>query len=141
MLFIFAALVLYSIAIIVGSVASRNANTNLVAGIINAVSAIIPFIIAVPFISRKNVTSHKYGIIMAVIAGMVIALFSMALTKSYSVNKVGIVAPVVFGGAILLSTLFSIIVFKDKTSATEITGLAILAIGLTIIVYARATAQ
>jgi multidrug transporter EmrE-like cation transporter len=103
------------------------------------VSAVIPFVVALPFLNKKNVTSHKYGIVMAIIAGLAIALFSMALTKSYSLNKVGIVAPIVFGGAIVLSTLFSIIIFKDKTSSIELTGLAVVAVGIALIIYARAT--
>lgn len=134
-------MVLYSIAILIGASASRNANTNLVAGIINSVSAIIPFIVAIPLISKDTFQNHKFGISMAILAGITIALFSMALTKGYSINKVGVVAPVVFGGAIFLSTLLSIIFLKEKISLIEGIGLAVLAIGFSLIIYARAVAK
>ena len=141
MIYLFIAMVLYAVEMVVGSYASRNANTNLVAGLINAVSAVVPFIVAVPFISRKNMSAGKAGLLWAVVAGMLIALFSMALTKSYSLNKVGVVAPTVFGGAILLSTLLSAVIFKEKVSVFEALGLALLACGFGLIVYARATAS
>lgn len=137
MVYAFLAMILYSLAIVVGSAASRKADTNLVAGFINVVSAIVPFIIAIPFITRRNLTASKHGLLLAAVAGMLIALFSMALTKSYATNKVGVVVPVVFGGAIVLSTLLSAVVFNDKISHVEGFGLLIVAVGFGVIVYAR----
>jgi len=78
---------------------------------------------------------------MTVASGICLALFVMALTKSYSLNKVGIVAPIVFGGAIVLSTLLSTLVFKEKISLIEGMGLAILTLGFGIIIYARVAAK
>lgn len=137
MIYIFLALICYSIAIILGASAARNLNSNLAAGIINTVSAIIPIAIAIPLITKKNLGSHKFGLIMSVLAGIMIALFVMAINKAYAQNKVGIVAPVVFGGAIFLSTTLSYFIFKEKVSQLQFIGLLVLAVGFSLVIYAR----
>lgn len=141
MIYIFLALILYSVAILVGASASRNVNTNLAAAITNLISAVIPIAVVVPILAKKTFTNYKFGISMAFLDGVLIALFTMALTKAYSINKVGIVAPVVFGGAIFLSTILSYFVFKEKITATEAAGLILVGIGLAIVTYARAVAS
>lgn len=141
MIYIFLALIFYTAAILLGTAAARNLNTNLSAAITNAVSAIIPIIAVVPILSKKTFTEQKFGILMAFLAGMSIAVFAMALNKGYAFNKVGIVAPIVFGGALFLSTILSYFVFKEKVSQTQFFGLFVLAIGLGIVIYARATGK
>lgn len=131
----------YTCAIILGAVASRNANTNLVAAISNIISAIIPVSVIIPILNKKLFTNSKYGVVMSVLTGIAIALFTMALTKSYSTNKVAIVAPVVFGGAIFLSSLLSYFFFKEKISFIQGVGLALLGLGLIFIIYARSTGR
>lgn len=141
MIYLFIALIFYAIAILFGTAASRNVNTNLAAGLQNVLAAVIPLAVAIPFISKKAIQSHKFGIVMALLGGISIAIFAMALNKSFAMNKVGIVTPIVFGGAIFLSTLLSTIVFKEKITAIEALGLTVLAIGFGIIIYARAVAE
>ncbi len=91
--------------------------------------------------TKATIQNHKFGVIMAVLGGICIAIFAMALNKSFTLNKVGIVAPVVFGGAILLSTVLSALVFKERITVLEGVGLAVLLVGMAIIVYARAMAK
>lgn len=141
MVFLFIAMALYAVSIIFGAVASRNLSTNLAAGIMNMLPAIIPLAVAIPHFTKNTIMNHKFGLVMAMCAGVLIAFFTMALTKSYALNKVGIVAPVVFGGAILLSTLLSAVFLKEKISLLEGLGLAVVTIGLAIIVYARVIAK
>lgn len=143
MLFIVLAAVFYSIAIIFSTVASRKIDTNLAAGIGNLISAIIPLIVAAPLLNKKllNVPDSRFGVIMEIIAGIFVALFAMALTKSFSINKVAIVVPIVFGGSIFLSAILSYIFLKEKATITEILGLLILGIGLAIVTYARFTSK
>lgn len=124
-----------------GTVASRKADTNLVSAVMNALSAIIPIAVIIPILNKKIFTNSKYGILMAIIAGIAIALFTMALNKSYSVNKVAIVAPIVFGGAIFLSAILSNIFFKEKIDFLQGVGLAFLGLGLILVIYARAIAK
>jgi multidrug transporter EmrE-like cation transporter len=133
------ALLLYTAAILLGAVASRAANTNLVGGITNVIGAIIPLIVAAPLLNAKSLQSQKFGVAMAALGGICIALFVMTLNKSFTENKVGIVTPIVFGGAIFLSTVISYFLFKEKLTALETTGLGVLGLGLIIVIYARST--
>jgi uncharacterized membrane protein len=139
MVYIILAMVFYAAAIIFGAAASRNTNTNVAAAVTNIVSAIIPVVAIIPILTKKLVVNQKLGIIFAVIGGVLIAFFVMSLNKAYEVNRVGIVAPIVFGGAIFLSTFASYFVFKEKITAVQLIGLILLGLGLGFIVYARGT--
>lgn len=141
MIYIFLAIIFYTATILVGTSASRNISPNLASGIMNAVSAIIPIIISIPLIGRKYTGNNRHGVIMAVITGISIAFFTIAINKSYSVNKVGVVAPMVFGGAILSATLLSTLIFKEKITPVEALGLAFITIGFAVLVYARAVTK
>lgn len=140
-LYIFIAMLFYAAGILFGAAASRNLNSSLAAAITNVLSAVVPILVALPFITRKEVTSHRFGVLMAVGAGLCIAVFAVALNKSFSVNRVGIVAPLVFGGALFLSSLLSLFIFKERMSLLEGCGLAVLSVGLILIIYARAIAK
>lgn len=141
MIYIFLALIFYSTAIIVGAFASRAANNTIVAALINIVSAIIPTIVAIPLLNKISFQNQRLGFFAALVAGILIALFSIALTKSYSQNKIAVVAPIVFGGSIFLSAILSYFIFKEKISLIQGTGLFFLAIGLLIVTYARFTGR
>ena len=138
MVYLLLAVIFYSLAVLIGASASRNANTNLVSFLNTSFSAIIPFIIIAPSLSKKTFQNHKYGVLMAILSGLVVSLFVLALSKSFTQNKIGIVAPVVYGGTILLSTVLSYFVFKEKLSLSEGLGLALVLAGLAVIIYARA---
>lgn len=137
MIYIFLSLIFYTGVIIVGTFASRMANTNMVSAIINIVSAIIPTIVILPLLNKANVQNQRAGLVAAVVAGIFVALFSMALNKSYSQEKIGIVAPIVFGGSIIFSTIISYFIFKEKITLVEGLGLLVLGLGFLIIIYAR----
>jgi len=47
--------------------------------------------------SKKAIVDGKIGIFFAFLAGASIAFFVIAINKAYAINKVGIVAPMVFG--------------------------------------------
>jgi len=133
-------MLLYSVAILLGASASRNTNTNLAAALTNLFAVIAPAVVAIPIVTKKTFHSQKFGILMAILGGVAIGFFVMAMNKSYSVNKVGIVVPIVFGGGILLSTIASYFVFNEKIGLGEGIGLALVLIGLAVLLYARATA-
>jgi drug/metabolite transporter (DMT)-like permease len=140
MIYILLATILYAAATLAGTAASRHANTIVVSAVINSMSALVTLVIAAPLLSRAAFTSHKFGILMAVLNGVFIALFVLLLTKSLSVNKVGIVAPIVFGGSILISTVLSYFIFNEKATLLETLGLIFVLVGISIVAYARATA-
>lgn len=137
MLYIILAIIAYTIAILIATAASRSANTNLVTAVINTVSAVIPILVVAPLLTKEFVVSQKYGILLAVAGGVMIAVFSMALNRSYALVPIGIVAPLVFGGSIVLSAIGGYFIFGEKISAMQLLGLTLVSIGLVVIVYAR----
>lgn len=124
-----------------GAGASRAMNSNFVASIVNTVSAIIPIAIVIPLLGKKGFAYDKFGIVMAILGGISVALFVMTINKSFQVNKVALVSPLVFGGAIFLSAILSFLIFKEKLSTIHIIGLVILAVGLLTIIYSAATGK
>jgi drug/metabolite transporter (DMT)-like permease len=141
MVYLILACLLYTAAVLIAATASRNANPVLAAAITNVVSIVVPIIAAIPIVSKKAISGHKYGLWMAALGGIVIGLFVLTLNKSLTINKVGIVTPVIYGGTIFLSTVISYLLFKEKVSLLEGVGLAVVLAGLTIIAYARVTAS
>lgn len=137
MLYIFLALLLYSATIMFATLASRGANAILVSAILNSISAIIPIALVAPLLNKQLFVNSRQGIIMAVFAGIAVAFFSIFLTKSYAVNKIAIVAPIVFGGAIFLTAILSAIFFKEKITLMQGIGLLLLGIGLIVVIIAR----
>jgi len=141
MIYIIMAMIFYAIATLFITSANRNINTNLAVAIVNSLSALVPLIIVIPLIGKKLEGSPRFGISMAVAGGVFIALFGLSLAKALSVNKVAIVSPIVFGGAILLTTVASYFIFKEKVSLVQGIGLTLLLIGLGLVIYARATGK
>ena len=141
MIYILLALIAYSTVIMFGSFAARLIDSALAAAIETVISAILPVLIVIPMLSGKTIQNQKLGIITAVIAGIGIAFFTIILNKAYAVNKVAIVAPIVFGGSIFITAILSYFFFKEKISFLQGIGLIFLAIGLVFITYARFTGK
>ncbi|MCA9346287.1 hypothetical protein KC960_02250 [Candidatus Saccharibacteria bacterium] len=135
MVYIFLALITYSTAMLIATYANRHANVSLVALIVNVISVIVPLILF--FGARRDKTSTKNGIIAAFLGGLIISVFTLALGKSYEQNNVAIVAPIVFGGAIVITSVASLFLFKEKIVPMQAVGLVLVAIGLGLVVYSR----
>jgi drug/metabolite transporter (DMT)-like permease len=141
MVYIIAAAIFYTAALIAIAAASRKIDSALLNGVGNTLSAVIPLVLAVPFLNQKYITNNRLGLLYAIIAGIFISIFGIFLGKSYAVNKVAIVSPLVFGGAIFLTAIISAFLFKEKISVVQGAGLAFLFVGLSLVVYARATGR
>lgn len=138
MIYLLIAIILFTTVSILSAAASRRTDSNLVSLIINVFSILGPAVVLAPaFLTKKSVPANKYAIAMAVMAGLSVGLFAMAINKSYAVNKVGIVTPVIFGGTMLLSTLLSYFIFKETLKGFELIGLGLVLIGIIFIIYAR----
>lgn len=137
MIYIFLATLFYSTSILFLTYASRAVNVILVTAVVNIVSAILPTIILIPFLNKVNISEQRLGILAAIIGGILIALFGIFLAKSYTLNKVAVVVPIVFGGSILISSILGTFIFKEKVTILEGIGLSIVTVGLLIIIYAR----
>ncbi len=121
--------------------ASRSINSNIVTAINNLISAILPFIIAIPLFNTKTINSGKFGLLMSVLAGICIAIFALSFNKSLQVNKVALVSPVVFGGVIFLTTILGSVFFKEKISQFQLYVLLLLGLGFSLIIYAAVTGK
>jgi multidrug transporter EmrE-like cation transporter len=141
MFYLFIALIFYTAALLFSTAASRNLNTNIAAAVTNALSVIVPLAVAIPLLSKKTLASHNFGLLMAVCAGLCIAVFAMALNKSLALNKVAVVVPIIYGGTIVLSSVLSLVLFKEKVSSLEAIGLAVLTGGFGLVIYARILAK
>lgn len=139
MFYLIAALLLYTIAILLISLANKNLNSALATAIVNVIATIIPFGVVINNFDKKIFENAKFGIIISIIGGIVIGLYTLALSKSFATNKVGIVSPIIFGGAIFLSTILSAVFFKEKITMLQGVGLGFLGIGFLIIIYVKAS--
>ncbi|HEY6736157.1 MAG TPA: EamA family transporter [Candidatus Saccharimonadia bacterium] len=140
MFYIFAALVCYSLAILFGAYASRHAGAAVVSTISNVVSVAATAAFAVAELAKSTVHNERWGLAAAAAGGVAIGLFTLALNRSFATDKVAIVAPVVFGGSIFLSAFLSYLFFRERISPIQGAGLLFLAVGLSLIIYAKATA-
>jgi len=136
MIYIFLALITYSAAILMGAYANRHANISLVSLIVNIMSISVPLLL---FLTAKTGTkiSTRAGIMAAIAGGLLISVFSLALGKSYEQNNVAIVGPIVFGGAIVITSILSYFLFKEKIVPLQGLGLLLVTIGLALVVYSR----
>lgn len=136
MAYILFALVFYVVAVMTATVASRSLNSNFAALIANAVSVIVPLVVVAQVWSKKLLEHGSTGIVMAILNGLAISVFVLLLNKSFQVNKVAIVIPVIYGGTIFLTAVLSYIFFKEKISQFQLYGLVLIGAGILSIIYA-----
>lgn len=140
MVYILAAIFFYSCAILLSTKASRSGDSSFVTTIINLVSFVLPLVIIAPSVSRQFLADNKLALIWAVATGFAIAIFTLFINKAFQVEKVGIVSPMVFGGAIAISSLGSYLIFGDKLNLVQLIGLGLVVVGVLVIAWSKATA-
>ena len=128
-------MIAYSGVILVGTFANRNASVSLVALIVNAMSVSVPLVLFLSSTSDK--TNTRAGIIAAVIGGTLVSLFALAFGKAYEQNNVAIVSPIIFGGSIVVTSVLSYFIFKEKILPLQAAGLLFASVGLALIIYAK----
>ena len=141
MIYIILATLFYSAALLLSAPANRLMDTNTVVAITNILATIIPVGIVLPFLKISTLTQNKYGVLYSIAAGVCIAFFGLALAKSFSINRVGIITPIVFGGTILITSVIGTIIFKEKISLIQMYGLGFVFLGIILVAYAQLTAE
>lgn len=141
MIWLLLAMIFSATIIMFGALASRNADSGVVAAIIGTVSAIVPVLLLLPELGKRTIQTNKLGITMSILTGVAVAFYSIAVAKSYAANKVAVVIPIVFGGAIVLSTLASYLFFKEKVGWMQGCGLLLIVAGFCVVIFARAYAK
>jgi uncharacterized membrane protein len=104
---------------------------------VHTLAAIIPVALLAPSFSKLDTLFNKQGLIFSLVAGVCIGIFGLAIGKAYTVNKVGIVVPIVFGGSIFLSTTLSYFLFGEKVGTVQSVGLTFIFVGLLLVIYTR----
>ena len=138
MIYLVLALILFSILNLTAAAAARNLNTNIATVVINVVAVLLPLAVALPAIAKKGLAGHKFGLIMAVITGILVGFYALSMNKAFTLNKVGVLVPAVFGGTVFLTAVISFFLFKERLNTVEAVGLGLVFIGLMVIIYARA---
>ncbi len=141
MAYIILSSIFFTAVILVGTAGARHTNTN-VASLLNALlSIVVPLLVVAPRLTKRSLEGQSYGLGMAALGGLLVGFYVLTLTKALSVNKVGIVVPIIYGSSIFATTILSYFLYKEKISFTEGLGLALLLAGFSIIIYARATTR
>lgn len=138
MIYIALATIFYSAFLIINTIAARVIDPVFAAAIVTGVSAIIPIVVAVR--AQSQTLTPAQGVWAAVAAGFCIALYSIFLNRSFTTEKVGVVVPIVYGGSLVITTLLSLVVFRERIGTLQAIGLVVMMIGIGIVIYARIAA-
>ena len=122
---------------IFAALAGGNINGWLAAVLYNGIGTLIPLIVYIGTTANKGKTTWK-GILFAAIAGIAIMLFSVLLANIFNRGgNLSYVIPVIYGSAIVISSIFGIFVLKDKVNLIELAGLGLIVLGVGLVVLAR----
>lgn len=140
MIYLFLAIIFFTATALFSAAASRKINPFLATLILNIFSIATPMIFLAFNKTKDFDLSARTAVLFAALAGLSVGAYGLILNKSFTVNKVGVVIPIIFGGTIILSTILSYFIFKESLKAFEIAGLALILIGIGFIIYARSLA-
>lgn len=99
----------------------------------NIVAVIVPLTIFIylKFIKRAELfPTTTTGVVYSLLAGVAVALYGIALVKSFERADTALVIPVVFGGAIAVSTLISWVFFKEQVTLLQLVGIVLVVAGI-----------
>ncbi len=126
----------YSLFEIFAGLAGGKVDNWLAAVLYNGIGTVIPIIIY--FISKSKGKTTTSGIIFAGLAGIAILLFSVILARIFNQGgNLSYVIPVVYGGAIVLSSLFGWLCLKEKVGGLQMLGLVLMVVGIAFVVISK----
>ena len=132
------ATVAYSLFLVAISRASLFTDSNLVAAIVNALGTFVPLGLFMVSGAALDGSNNAKGIVWAIIGGIGVAAFIMALARIFSIGgNVGFVTPLVYGGSIIIATTVGGLVYREPISPWQVIGLLFVTAGIGCIVYAR----
>ncbi len=126
----------YTLFAIFAGLAGGKVDNWLAAILYNGIGTVIPF--AVYIMSRTKGKTTASGIFFAGLAGIGIFLFSVILARVFNRGgNLAYVIPVVYGGAIALSSLFGWLALKEKVSGIQAAGIVFIIAGVACVAYAK----
>ena len=138
-LLIILATIFYTLFDIFASRASGKMDANLSSVVFNSIGAILPLIIYgyLKFKKTGLIPTTTSGIVNSLVAGVSIAIFSILLIKIFEKGGLSYVIPLIYGGSILLASLFGWLVFKESVSSIQLIGIFVILLGIGIVVYSK----
>jgi uncharacterized membrane protein len=134
------ATIFYTLFDIFASKASGKMDANLSSVLFNGIGAILPLVIYGYLKLDKKVgliPTTTSGITNSLLAGVSIAIFSILLIKIFEKGGLSYVVPLIYGGSILLASLFGWLVFKESVSTIQLIGIFIILLGIGIVIYSK----
>jgi len=129
--------VLYASFEIFAGLAGNHINSWLAAVMYNGIGTLVPLIVYLSVASKGKTTAK--GIFFAGLAGVGIMLFSVIFARIFALGgDLPYVIPVIYGGAIVLSSMFGWLVLRDRLSLLQGAGLMLILAGITLVVVAKA---
>lgn len=108
--------------------------------IFNGIGALLPLIVFV-VLRARHTQGHtsKYGIVMDIVAGILIAVFSVILVKLFARGgNVAYVLPAVYGVVVVFGALLGHFVLKEQVSMLQLAGIVVTAVGVGMVVLSQA---
>lgn len=114
-------------------------NDLLANGIFSGLAGVLPFAIYLATKSKNNLPTTKAGVIYSILAGISVAIFSIALVRIFERGgNLSFVTPAIYGGTLIGTSLIGWILFKEPFSLLGLSGVLVIAIGVGMIVAAKA---
>jgi len=113
-------------------------NANILGTIVNFIATLVPLGLFTLVASQRYTTggTSTKGYAWALFGGVCIGVFTLAMTKLFdSGENVSFVTPLVYGGAILLASVASVLFFNERLTLPLLTGLSFIVVGICVVSY------
>ena len=115
-------------------------NDWLSASILSLIAGFLPLIVYLALTKKNLITTTKEGVVYSVLAGIFVGLFTVVLIKLFERGEnLSIVSPAIYGGTIVGVALIGWLVFKEPANVYSVLGVALVALGVGLLIYGRAT--
>lgn len=126
----------YALFEIFAGLAGGKVDNWLAAILYNGIGTVIPLLAYL--ISKSKGKTTAGGIVFAGLAGVAILLFSVVLARIFNRGgNLAYVIPIVYGGAIVLSSLFGWLCLKEKVTGLQALGLVFVVAGVACVVISK----
>jgi small multidrug resistance pump len=130
------AIVSYVIFITMVSRAAGRIDDGLSGFIYNGLGALVPLAIfaAIKLAGSKDMLPNtKSGVVYSVVAGIALGVFTILLMRIFQKGSLGYVMPIIYGSAILLSSMAGWLWFNASINALQAAGIALVVIGIILV--------
>lgn len=134
------ATITYALYEIFAAKAGGRIESSLSAVIVNGLGALLPLLaFGLARAAHKTAeATQQSGIVFSILAGIAIAAFSVVFVKIFAQGgDMSYVIPIIYGGAIILSTIAGIALYKESVSPLQLAGIGVIAAGVAMVVTSK----